>query len=499
MFIELTGTGGASTNLIVPANKKLYFIYNNTSSGQVTVKVAGQTGVSVPNGKKMVLVCNGTDIVNGLNYIADFGTNSFTVTNLTATSATITTLTSTSAGITTLSGTSANITTLSGTNFSATSLTLTNALGVAQGGTGNTAAPSAGQLLVGNGTGFTLNTLNGGPGVGITNAAGSITITATGTGFIASVNATSPLQSVGTQSITISIASSTGSGAVVLATNPTISSLTLTSSLKPAQGGTGVTSTPTNGQLLIGNGSGFALSALTAGTGVSITNSAGSISISATASTGDITFTSAVISTANTNQNMVLDPNGDGKVLINTASQISTYGSNTLLQLRGSTGTNVYPMLIETQQYPRPPLILWNNHSTGRGSNNAQYVWFSLDSTEDFVGSITYNNSAGQINYNQTSDRRIKTIYGPTTNSGQLIDGLKVYDGKMDLGTLTYPMMIADEIQQVAPYCVTGQPNAVDDEGKPIYQQVDYSSMVPLLIAELQSLRARVAELEAKA
>jgi hypothetical protein len=60
-------------------------------------------------------------------------------------------------------------------------------------------------------------------------------------------------------------------------------------------------------------------------------------------------------------------------------------------------------------------------------------------------------------------------------------------------------MMIADEIQQVAPYCVTGQPNAVDEKGKPIYQQVDYSSMVPLLIAELQSLRARVAELEAKA
>ncbi len=27
MYIELTGSGGASTNLIVPANKKLYFIF----------------------------------------------------------------------------------------------------------------------------------------------------------------------------------------------------------------------------------------------------------------------------------------------------------------------------------------------------------------------------------------------------------------------------------------------------------------------------------------
>jgi hypothetical protein len=69
MFLELTGTGGASTNLLVPTNKKLYFIYNN-STGAVTVKVSGQTGVSVPAAAKMVLVSNGTDIVNATNYIA---------------------------------------------------------------------------------------------------------------------------------------------------------------------------------------------------------------------------------------------------------------------------------------------------------------------------------------------------------------------------------------------------------------------------------------------
>jgi len=68
MYIELTGTGGASTNLIVPANKKLYFIYNN-ASGAVTVKVSGQTGVSVPVGAKVSLVSNGTDIVTATNYM----------------------------------------------------------------------------------------------------------------------------------------------------------------------------------------------------------------------------------------------------------------------------------------------------------------------------------------------------------------------------------------------------------------------------------------------
>jgi hypothetical protein len=231
MYIELTGTGGTNTNLIVPANKKLYFIYNNTSSGQVTVKVSGQTGVSVPNGEKVLLVSNGTDVVNAVTYIADLGSNSLSVTNLGAVSAIITTLTAGSVSTTTLTATSANI-----TNLTATTLTLTNALRIAEGGTGLDTTPTNGQLLIGNGTGFALSTLTAGPGIGVTNSAGSITLTATGTGFITSVNATSPLQSTGTDSITISIASSTGTGAVVLssgaqfsATSANITTLTSTS------------------------------------------------------------------------------------------------------------------------------------------------------------------------------------------------------------------------------------------------------------------------------
>jgi len=51
-------------------------------------------------------------------------------------------------------------------------------------------------------------------------------------------------------------------------------------------GGTGLTATPTNGQLAIGNGSGYTLSTLTAGTNVSISNTAGGITISATPSSG---------------------------------------------------------------------------------------------------------------------------------------------------------------------------------------------------------------------
>ena len=48
-----------------------------------------------------------------------------------------------------------------------------------------------------------------------------------------------------------------------------------------AYGGTGLTAAPSNGQLLIGNGTGYALSTLTAGSNVTITNSAGGIEIAA--------------------------------------------------------------------------------------------------------------------------------------------------------------------------------------------------------------------------
>jgi hypothetical protein len=70
MSIELTGTLTAARTVEVPANKKLYFVYNNTTGGYaVTFKVTGQTGVSIPNGSKYALVCNGTDIVSAINNI----------------------------------------------------------------------------------------------------------------------------------------------------------------------------------------------------------------------------------------------------------------------------------------------------------------------------------------------------------------------------------------------------------------------------------------------
>jgi len=57
-------------------------------------------------------------------------------------------------------------------------------------------------------------------------------------------------------------------------------------------GGTGVTTTPTNGQLLIGNGTNYTVASLTAGTGITITPGSGSLTIAANNS-GTVTSVTA--------------------------------------------------------------------------------------------------------------------------------------------------------------------------------------------------------------
>jgi hypothetical protein len=280
MAIECTGALTAARNLLVPSNKKLYVIYNNTTGGYaVTVKVAGQTGVSVPNGKKMILVCDGTDIVNAVNYLSG---------NIT--------------------GTAANITGIAA---------------VANGGTGLSTIPTNGQLLIGNGSGYSVANLNAGANVTITNSVGGITISSSGGGgggggTVTSVDMTvpsflsvsgNPITGAGTLAVSYSgtalpvpnggTGATTltgyvkGNGASAMTAASTIpgsdisgdisgNAASLSTTLITSKGGTGQT-TYTQGQVLIGNSSGtLTKNTITAGSGISITNGDGAITIAST-------------------------------------------------------------------------------------------------------------------------------------------------------------------------------------------------------------------------
>lgn len=87
---------------------------------------------------------------------------------------------------------------------------VTGTLPIANGGTALTSAPSNGQLLIGNGTGYSLATLTAGTGVTITNGAGSITINAPDVGTVTAVTASAPLASSGGNTPDISLTGTVG-------------------------------------------------------------------------------------------------------------------------------------------------------------------------------------------------------------------------------------------------------------------------------------------------
>lgn len=122
-------------------------------------------------------------------------------------------------------------------------------------------------------------------------------------------------------------------------------------------------------------------------------------------------------------------------------------------------------------------------HTTGSGSG-AGYILFGYNSGG--IGSITQVGTTAVL-YNTTSDYRLKTDVIPLQNALttlQLLNPVSFtwVDGRKDDGFL------AHELQAILPNCVTGQKDAVDKDGNPVYQQMDNSGVIPFLVAALNEL-----------
>jgi hypothetical protein len=198
-------------------------------------------------------------------------------------------------------------------------------LPIANGGSGQTTAQTAmnafagavtsGSYLRGNGTNVVMSaiqaadvpTLNQNTTGTASNVTGIVAVANGGTGTdTPSLVAGSNITVSGTWPNQTIAATSSGSGTVTsvaasvpsflsISGSPITTSGTLAISysgtaLPIANGGTGVTSTPTNGQLLIGNGTGYTASTLTAGSNITITNSSGGITIASSGGGGGSLF-----------------------------------------------------------------------------------------------------------------------------------------------------------------------------------------------------------------
>jgi len=122
-----------------------------------------------------------------------------------------------------------------------------------------------------------------------------------------------------------------------------------------------------------------------------------------------------------------------------------------------------------------------------RLSSDGQIQAFARQGTQ--VGEITVTTSA--TSYNTSSDYRLKENIADADDAGSKIDAIKVrkFDWKADGSHQDYGM-VAQELMTVAPEAVSGDPESDEMMG------VDYSKLVPMMLKEIQSLRARVAQLE---
>jgi hypothetical protein len=521
--INATGTGGTVTSVsVVSANGLAGTVANATTTPAITLSTS-VTGIVKGNGTALSAAVAATDYVapgayttSGLTMATARILGRTTASTGAAEEITIGTglllsagtLSSTVAGtVTSVSGTgTVNGITLTGTVTSSGSLTLggtlsgvslttqvSGTLPVANGGTGQTSYTD-GQLLIGNTTGNTLTkaTLTAGTNVSITNGAGAITINAADA-FVGTVTSVSGTGTVNGITLTGTV---TSSGSLTL--GGTLSGVSLTTqvsgTLPVANGGTGVTSSTGTVAVVLSTSPTLITPILGAATATSIANGLGLVGTPSYTFTGDLNTgmwspaaDTVAVSTAGAE---CLRIGSDGNVLMGTSSSI--FSGSVRLEIKAASSNHATIAVVETSGFV--PYIAWNQATTG--DNN--FMAFGTEAAYTGRGSISYNRTAGLVSYNTTSDYRAKEVFGPIETSGATIDSLKVYTGKMLGATQSRPMLVAHEAQAVAPYAVTGEKDAVNEDGTPHYQQMDVSALVPLLIAEVQSLRARVAQLEGK-
>ena len=139
-------------------------------------------------------------------------------------------------------------------------------------------------------------------------------------------------------------------------------------------------------------------------------------------------------------------------------------------------------------------LSLWNKATT----SGRRLIGFYAGATETEVGSIVYNGTVTV--YATTSDYRLKTVVGAINDSGTRIDALHPVEYTWNSNGQRTRGFLAHQFQEVYADSVTGTKDAVDAEGKPVYQQMQASTseVIADLVAEIQSLRKRLTALESK-
>lgn len=110
------------------------------------------------------------------------------------------------------------------------------------------------------------------------------------------------------------------------------------------------------------------------------------------------------------------------------------------------------------------------------------------------------SNANNSTSYNTSSDYRLKRDVVDIQDGIERIRQLKPKRFKFidDPKNTVFDGFLAHEVQDIVPVAVSGDKDAVGENGQPMYQQIDTSWMVALLTAGIKELDAKVVELQAR-
>ena len=132
-----------------------------------------------------------------------------------------------------------------------------------------------------------------------------------------------------------------------------------------------------------------------------------------------------------------------------------------------------------------------------RSGGSASYIKFQAATT--VRGTIHESNNGFDVSYGSTSDYRLKENVVTLSNAITRLKTLlpKRFNWIEDETNTLQDGFLAHEVTTAVPQAVTGTKDEVDENNKPVYQQIDQSKLVPLLVAAVQELIGKVEALEA--
>jgi hypothetical protein len=176
-------------------------------------------------------------------------------------------------------------------------------------------------------------------------------------------------------------------------------------------------------------------------------------------------------------------------VLIGTQSQYS--GAHRLEVVGNASGGDQAGLFINATA-AADTIGVWNKATSG----NNVFLAFVTEASPSSRGTIDYNRAAGQVRYNVTSDRRLKSDIQDSGSALSILNQIKVRSYTWaETGYGVEYGFIAQELNEAAPDAVK-----VGDDGDEVVDTwaVDNAKLVPLLTKALQEALQKIDAMEAR-